>query len=338
MNKIKFRKIGNIKFLYFLLTLFIILLSFSSIAIGVANISIKDCFEIFFSNLFSETPETSTEIIIMKLRVPRILLALLTGVNLAVTGAVYQSIFKNSMADPYILGVSSGASLGAAIGFLIGGFIPIFAFVGAIIANALVFLLSGVKGKSSTIRLLLAGIGINYLFSSALALIRTYSNDRQIELFMWGMGNFSTATYKRVIVLALISAPILIYFFLNRKNLNLLLLGEDVAKSLGVDSVTLRRNLLIASSILIATTVSFTGTIGFVGLIIPHMIRMVMGSNYRKNFIFIAMLGMIFLLVCDNISRSVLENTEVPIGIVTSIFGAPYFMYLVYKERKKVEG
>ncbi|MGL4449671.1 MAG: FecCD family ABC transporter permease [Sarcina sp.] len=338
MNKIKLEKIGNIKFLYFLLTLFIIILAISSIAVGVANISVKDCFEIFFTNLFGGQVEGAREVIIMKLRVPRILLALLTGVNLAVTGAIYQSVFKNSMADPYILGVSSGASLGAAIGFLIGGFIPIFAFVGAIVANLLVFLLSGLKGKSSTIRLLLAGIGINYLFSSMLSLIRTYSNDRQIELFMWGMGNFSTATYERVLVLFVISMPILIYFFINRKNLNLLLLGEDVAKSLGVDSVNLRRNLLVASSILIATTVSFTGTIGFVGLIIPHVIRMIMGSNYRKNFIFTAMLGMVFLLICDNISRAVLENTEIPIGIVTSIFGAPYFMYLVYKERKKVDG
>ncbi|MGL4656458.1 MAG: FecCD family ABC transporter permease [Sarcina sp.] len=338
MNKIKFEKIGNIKILYFLLTLLIVFLAIASIAVGVANISVKDCFEIFFSNLFSGEIDGAKEVIIMKLRVPRILLAILTGANLAVTGAVYQAIFKNSMADPYILGVSSGASLGAAIGFLIGGFIPVFAFVGAIIANLLVFLLSGVKGKSGTIRLLLAGIGINYLFSSLLALVRTYSNDRQIELFMWGMGNFSTATYDRVIILFLISAPILIYFFVNRKNLNLLLLGEDVAKSLGVDSVKLRRKLLVASSMLIASTVSFTGTIGFVGLIIPHIIRMLMGANYRKNFIFTAMLGMVFLLLCDNISRAILENSEIPIGIVTSVFGAPYFMYLVYKERKKVDG
>ncbi|MGL5068853.1 MAG: FecCD family ABC transporter permease [Sarcina sp.] len=337
MNKINLKKVGNIKFLYFLFSVLIIFLAIASIAVGVANISVKDCFDIFLENLFGGEIESSKEIIIMQLRVPRILLALLTGVNLALTGAIYQAIFRNSMADPYMLGVSSGASLGAALGFLIGGFIPVFAFIGAIIANFLVFLLSGVRGKSSTIRLLLAGIGINYLFSSALALIRTYSNDRQIELFMWGMGNFSTATYDRVIVLTIISMPILIYFFLNRKNLNLLLLGEEVAKSLGVDSIKLRRNLLIASSILIATTVSFTGTIGFVGLIIPHIIRMVMGSNYRKNFVFTAMLGMVFLLVCDNISRSLLENSEVPIGIVTSIFGAPYFMYLVYKERKKVE-
>ena len=338
MNKVNLKKIGNIKLLYFLFSLLIIFLAISSIAVGVANISVKDCFEVFFTNLFGGEVEGTKQIIIMQLRVPRILLALLTGVNLAVTGAIYQAIFRNSMADPYILGVSSGASLGAAIGFVIGGFIPVFAFVGAIVANLLVFLLSGVRGKSSTVRLLLAGIGINYLFSSALSLIRTYSNDRQIELFMWGMGNFSTATYERVMVLGIISIPILIYFFLNRKNLNLLLLGEDVAKSLGVDSVKLRRNLLIASSILIATTVSFTGTIGFVGLIIPHVIRMIMGSNYRKNFVFTAMLGMVFLLMCDNISRALLENSEVPIGIVTSIFGAPYFMYLVYKERKKVEG
>lgn len=337
MNLNKLKKIGNIRFLYFLLIIFIIFFSTISIAIGVADISFKESFEVLFSNIFGHRNDTAMDIIIMRLRVPRILLALITGVNLAISGAVYQAIFRNSMADPYVLGVSSGASLGAAIGFLIGGFSPIFAFVGAVIANMLVFYLSGVSGKTSTVRLLLAGMGINYLFSSILSLIRTYSNDRELELFVWGMGSLSSASYSRVIILLVISIPILTVFFIYRKELNLLLMGEETAKSLGVDAGKLRKKLLILSSILIATTVSFTGTIGFVGLIIPHMVRMIMGSNYRKTLPFTAMFGMIFLLLCDNISRSLLSNSEIPIGIVTSIFGAPYFIYLVYKDRKRVE-
>ena len=335
MKRINLNKIGNIKTLYFLLSMLVIILGISSIAVGIADISIKESFDIFLSNLFGMGNGTPQEIIIMKLRVPRILLALITGVNLSVCGAVYQAIFKNSMADPYILGVSSGASLGAAFAFLLGGIIPIYAFAGAVVANILVFTLAGVKGKSSRIRLLLAGMGINYLFSSMLSLIRVYSNDRELELFMWGMGSFACASYKRVGILFVISLPIIIYFFVHRKNLNLLLLGEDTAKALGVDCVKLRRKLLVASSILIATTVSFTGTIGFVGLIIPHIIRMLVGANYRKNFVLTMFLGMIFMLLCDNISRSLLQNSEIPIGIVTSVFGAPYFMYLVYKERRK---
>lgn len=335
MLKINSEKKGNIKFLYFLLTVFVVLLGVASITVGIADITIKESFEIFFSNILGGDNMSPQEIIIMKLRVPRILLALLTGVNLAICGSVYQAIFKNSMADPYVLGVSSGASLGAAIGFMLGSFTPFYAFIGAVVANLLVFILAGTKGKSSTIRLLLAGMGINYLFSSILSLLRVYSNNREIELFMWGMGSFASASYKRVIILFLVSLPIIIYFFINRKNLNLLVLGEDVAKSLGVDCIKIRRNLLITSSILIATTISFTGTIGFVGLIIPHIIRMIMGANYRKNFVFTIFLGMIFMLLCDNLSRSLLENSEVPIGIVTSIIGAPYFIYLVYKERKK---
>lgn len=337
MNLNKLKKIGNIKFLYFLLIIFIIFFSTISIAIGVADISFKESFEVLFSNIFGHGNDTAMDIIIMRLRVPRILLALITGVNLAISGAVYQAIFRNSMADPYVLGVSSGASLGAAIGFLIGGFSPIFAFVGAVIANMLVFYLSGVSGKTSTVRLLLAGMGINYLFSSILSLIRTYSNDRELELFVWGMGSLSSASYSRVIILLVISIPILTVFFIYRKELNLLLMGEETAKSLGVDAGKLRKKLLILSSILIATTVSFTGTIGFVGLIIPHMVRIIMGSNYRKTLPFTAMFGMMFLLLCDNISRSLLSNSEIPIGIVTSIFGAPYFIYLVYKDRKRVE-
>lgn len=338
MKQNRFKKIGNIKKIYFLLIIFVIFFSIISIAIGVADISFKESFEVLFSNIFGAGNGSANDLIVMRLRVPRIFLALITGINLAVSGAVYQAIFRNSMADPYILGVSSGASLGAAIGFFIGGFSPFYAFAGALIANTLVFYLSGVKGKTSTVRLLLAGMGINYLFSSALSLIRTYSNDRKLELFMWGMGSLSSASYTRVITLLVISVPILIMFFIYRKELNLLLMGEETAKALGVDATKIRKRLLILCSVLIATTVSFTGTIGFVGLIIPHIVRMLMGSNYRKTLPFTALFGMIFLLLCDNISRSILPNSEIPIGIITSIFGAPYFIYLVYKDRKRVEG
>ena len=149
------------------------------------------------------------------------------------------------------------------------------------------------------------------------------------------MGSLSAASYTRVFILSIVTIPSLIVFLILRKELNILLMGEDVAKALGVDVGRVRKILLGISSLLIATTVCFTGTIGFVGLIIPHIVRIVFGSNYRVTLPITAFLGMLFLLLCDNLSRALLPSGEIPIGVITSLLGAPYFMYLIYKQRKR---
>ncbi|MGL5677765.1 MAG: FecCD family ABC transporter permease [Cellulosilyticaceae bacterium] len=339
MNWIKNRGEGNIKFLYFLLLVSVITLGLVSITIGVANITVGETIQILLNQLFNfpinETISAGQQTIILQVRVPRILLAMLTGANLAVTGAIYQSLFRNAMADPFMLGISSGASLGAGIGFLIGGFIPAYAFGGAIVANILVVVLAGSKGQVSTIRLLLGGMAINYFFSSFLSLIRTYSPDRNLTLFSWGMGSLAGGSYERVGILAVLSIPILTVFYIYRKELNLLSLGDDHAKSLGVDVNRIRKLFLVLSSLVIAATVSFTGTVGFVGLIIPHMVRLLFGSNYKYTLLINLFFGMLFVMLCDNISRTFIPSSEVPLGIVTSLFGAPYFMYLIYQDRKR---
>lgn len=341
-TKYKLQGIGNIKLLYFLLTLSVIIFAIISITIGVADITVTDTFHIIWSQLTGQDVGAhitkGQQTIILNLRIPRILMAILTGMNLAVTGAVYQAIFRNDMADPYMLGISSGASLGAAIGFITSGFSPFYAFAGALVANVLVIGLSGMKGKVSTIRLLLSGLAINYFFSALLSLIKTYSEDKLLTIFTWGMGSLSAASYSRVIILSIITVPVFIIFLILRKELNILLMGEDAAKALGLDVGRIRKILLGVSSLLIATTVAFTGTIGFVGLIIPHVVRLIFGSNYRKTLPITAFLGMIFLLLCDNLSRALMPSGEIPIGIITSLLGAPYFMYLIYKQRKREQG
>ena len=329
----------NIRALYILLTLGLIVFAGISIIIGVADISVGDIMNIIGARLgltsLKEHISFGQETIIWNLRMPRILMALLTGVNLAITGAIYQAIFRNDMADPYMLGVSSGASLGAALGFLLGGFLPLWAFVGALLANALVISLSGIKGKVSPIRLLLSGLAINYFFAALLSYIRLQGEDRQIAMFVWGMGTLSAASYNRVGILFAITVPVLGLFLIYRKELNLLLMGEEAAKAMGVDVSKVRKRLLVASSILIATNVAFTGTIGFVGLIIPHVVRLLFGSNYKRTLPLCGFLGMYFVLFCDDLSRAVSSKGEVPLGIVTALFGAPYFMYLIYKERRR---
>ena len=169
MKKLMIKE-GNIKYLYFLLLVIVLLAALLSITIGVANITPRQTLNIIGHHLFNfplnDNIALGQQRIIMQIRLPRILLALLTGANLAVTGAIYQSLFKNAMADPFMLGISSGASLGAGLGFMLGGFVPFYAFIGALVANAFVILLAGAKGKVATIRLLLGGMAINYLFSS----------------------------------------------------------------------------------------------------------------------------------------------------------------------------
>ncbi len=335
----KNRLVGNIRSLYFLLTLFLVLFACVSVVIGVADVSVSQVINIIGYKLgFNSLAEGITPgkvTIIWDLRMPRILMALLTGINLAVTGAVYQAVFRNDMADPYMLGVSSGASLGAALGFIIGGFLPLWAFIGAMVANVLVLKLSGTKGGKSTFRLLLAGLAMNYFFSSILSYIRISSNNNQLAVFVWGMGSFGAASYTRVLILLVITIPALILFFVYRKELNMLLLGEEAAKSMGVNVREVRQILLVTSSILIAANVAFTGTIGFVGLIIPHMVRLIFGSNYKKTLPLCAFFGMYFVLFCDDLARGLTSAGEMPIGIITSLFGAPYFMYLIVKERRK---
>lgn len=327
------------KKLYRILVYLTLILAIGSITVGASKIHPLEVIKVLFYTLMGKTQASELDqgqwMVIIQLRIPRILMALLTGVNLAVTGAIYQALFKNDMADPFMLGISSGASLGAGIGFMLGGFSPLYAFIGALGANVLVASLAGTKGKTSTIRLLLSGLAINYFFSAILSLLRTYSDNKNLMLFAWGMGSLSGASYNRVMILASVTLPILCIFFFYRKELNLLLMGEDAAKAMGVAVSRLRRIFLILSSLLVATTVCFTGTIAFVGLIIPHMVRLMFGANYNRTLPFTGILGMCFVLLCDNLSRALLSTSEIPIGIITSLFGAPYFMYLIYRERKR---
>lgn len=328
----------NVLSLYVILTIGIIGFTLVSICIGVSDITVGNVFNIICSRLgitsLAEEISHGQEMIIINLRVPRVLMALLVGINLSTTGAVYQALFRNDMADPYMLGISAGASFGAGIGIMINGFLPMWAFMGAIFANILVIVLAGVKGRVSTIRLLLAGLAINYFFSAVLSYLKIQSEDSQMAMFAWGMGTLAGSTYKRLIILGVITLIVVVVFMTYRKELNMLLLGEEVAISMGVSTHKVMWVLFGTSSLLIATTVAFTGTIGFVGLIIPHIVRIIFGSDYKKTIPICMFLGMYFVLFCDDIARSVIPNKEVPIGIITSLIGAPYFMWLLHRNRR----
>ncbi len=317
---------------------------------GVADISFKQTALIVISkipivNNFVSTGgiKATSIIILLNLRLPRIFLACLVGAALSVVGTSFQGIFKNPMADPFVLGVSSGAALGATVAMVFLKEIHFFgmsiiaftAFIGAIITTFLVYSIARVGTKVPVATLLLAGIAINYLLSSIISLMMTFNSDNIEKIVMWTMGSFSTAGWDEVILLFIIIVPSILFISTYSRDLNIMLLGEDSARSLGIDVNGFKKHIFIISTLMVAAVVSVSGIIGFVGLIIPHAIRMIFGSDNRVVIPFSALGGAIFLVICDTIARVVVPPSEIPVGIITSIFGVPFFVYLLYKTKKK---
>ena len=318
---------------------------------GVANISLKQTALIIMSRIPIVNKLVSLDgikytsvIILLNLRLPRIFLAGLVGAALSVVGTSYQGIFKNPMADPFILGVSSGAALGATITmvflkethFFGISMISFSAFVGAIITTFFVYNIARVGTKVPVVTLLLAGVAINYLLSAIISLMMTFNRDNIEEIVMWTMGSFSTAGLGDVILLSIVTVPSILFISAFSKDLNIMLLGEDSARSLGIDVNGLKKYIFVISTLMVAAVVSVSGIIGFVGLIVPHAIRMICGPDNRVVIPFSAIFGAMFLIICDTLARGILPPSEIPVGIITSIFGVPFFIFLLYKAKKKV--
>ncbi len=317
---------------------------------GVADISLKQTALIIISKIpilnkivSLDGINPTSAIILVNLRLPRIILSCLVGAALSVVGTSFQGIFKNPMADPFILGVSSGAALGATItmvflneiNFLGMSMVAFNAFVGAIITTFLVYNIARVGTKVPVTTLLLSGVAINYLLSSLISLMMTFNRDNIEKIVMWTMGSFSTAGWNEVILLFIIVVPSILLIFTFSRDLNIMLLGEESARSLGVDVNGLKKYILLISTLMVAAVVSVSGIIGFVGLIVPHSIRMILGPDNRVVIPFSALGGAIFLIICDTLARAVVPPSEIPVGIITSIFGVPFFIYLLYRTKKK---
>jgi len=317
---------------------------------GVADISFKQTAIIVLSKIpilnnfvFTDGIKSTSVIILLNLRLPRILLACLVGAALSVVGTSFQGIFKNPMADPFVLGVSSGAALGATITmaflkeihFFGMSMVAFTAFIGAIITTFLVYNIARVGTKVPVATLLLAGIAINYLLSSIISLMMTFNNNDIEKIVMWTMGSFSTAGWNEVILLFIIVVPSILFISTFSRDLNIMLLGEDSARSLGIDVNGFKKHIFVISTLMVAAVVSVSGIIGFVGLIVPHAIRMIFGSDNRVVIPFSALGGAIFLIICDTLARVIVPPSEIPVGIITSIFGVPFFIYLLYRTKKK---
>jgi iron complex transport system permease protein len=320
-----------------LLILLLILTIIISTAIGSTRISPEIVAKIFLNKLLSneKTWYTSQEVIIMDIRLPRVLLGALVGAALSTAGCAMQGLLKNPMADPYIIGISSGAAVGASLAFVLLLPVQIVSFVFAAISIFVVYNISKVGGKVPVDTLLLSGIAAGSLLAAITSLI-IYTAGVPHQIIFWLMGGLWTADWEKVKISAVMVIFGVLMIYKQGWNLNVMLLGEEQASYLGIDIEYMKRYVLLFAALITASAVSVSGIIGFVGLIIPHIMRILTGPDHRVLLSASALAGAIFLVSADAIARTVMEPAELPVGIITALFGAPFFIYLLRKRRKSI--
>ena len=309
----------------------IIAMTIAGICLGSVRISIGNIVQAIFS---PQNVNRNTAYIIRNLRIPRVISAILDGAALALCGVVFQSVFRNPMADSYVLGVSSGASFFVGLGFVIGiSFadvsLPVVAFIGAMLTTALLFAIS----RKNTSSLLLTGIALNF-FLSALTTLTIYLSNRQADnILFWTLGSLGSSSWTRVLILACVLASATIITGSNSTAMDLLLMDDSTAISSGVDVKKTRIILLAVASVVTATVVCFCGIIGFVGLMSPHFVRLLVGPKHRRLLPLSMLMGSAILLFSDIVCRFAIAPSELPIGIITSVLGAPVFLTLLRRKR-----
>lgn len=328
------------------LVLVLIAAMFLALAVGTVKIPMEQIYAAVISQLQSGTSldgalKGSVHDIVWQLRLPRIVLAAAVGAGLASSGVIMQAIVKNPLADPYILGISSGASLGATAAILLGigafmgeNFIGLAAFTGAFAISLLVLFISNLGGRSNSVKLLLAGMALSAVCSAFSSFIVYFANNKEgmQSIAYWMMGSFAGAKWENLMIIAPIVILAVLFLWTQSRMLNLMLLGDESALTLGTDLHIYRQIYLLVSSLIVGFVVYSAGMIGFVGLVVPHVIRMLVGTDHKKLIPVAALTGAIFLVVADGLCRIIIPRTELPIGILISIIGAPCFVYLMIKK------
>lgn len=316
-----------------------------SVTLGSAKISVSEVYKVLGYKIlgiksFSEYATGPIHDVVWIIRFPRVVLAIAIGMALSISGVVIQAIVKNPLADPYILGISSGASLGATFAIMLGfgavlggNFVGVMAFIGALLVSFGVLLLANIKGSATSSKLILAGMALSAVCSSFSNFIIYIANDKtgMQSVTYWLLGSLAGAKWETNIVILPVVIIACIFFWSRYRVLNLMLLGDDVSITLGTDLHKPRHIYLIITSIMIGLSVYCAGVIGFVGLIIPHAVRMLFGTDHKKLIPISALVGAIFMICADALSRIVIPNSEMPIGILISMIGAPVFIYLMVK-------
>ncbi|MCL2317674.1 MAG: iron ABC transporter permease [Methanomassiliicoccaceae archaeon] len=321
-----------------------------SVTVGGRDIAFFDVYKTIFDHLFGPSASAGTkewmdDYIVWNLRLPRALFAAIAGAGLAVGGAVMQSVMKNPLADPYTTGISSGACFGVAVGMVLGltalGELGSFgivanAFIFALIPMTLIVLLAP-RRNTSPATLILAGVALSYLFNALNTLLLvTTDAEKLASVYRWQIGSLENMTWEGVLIMSVITiAGLIVISFLSKK-LNIMALGDAQAKSLGLDVNTMRIICLVVMSLMVASVIAFAGIIGFIGLVSPHIVRMIIGSDNRFVIPAAAAFGAAFLMVADIVARMLSDIGAVPVGVVISFVGAPIFLYLIIKQRRNI--
>ncbi len=331
--------------IFLFLLLLLIAVTLFSIRFGAITITWPDIYSAFNKSVFSSGDLNLTERIFLDIRLPRALAGVVVGASLAMSGVLMQALFRNPIVEPGLIGTSSGAAFGAALYFVLGATfrfnagtwtLPIAAAAGGTVATAIVFFLSRNRsqGRSSVISLLLTGIAVNALFLSGVGFLSYIARDPQARsITFWNLGTLSGANWNSVIIISISSVGCLLLALRQTKYLNALMMGEEEALLLGVNIKRLQLVVMTINIILVAVATAFVGVISFVGLIVPHALRLIRGSDNRYLLISSAMLGGILLGLADLTARLALAPAELPIGIVTSVVGVPVFIYLLRKNQ-----
>lgn len=324
-----------------LIFLFFILLISIAVALtqGVLSISSADVFKTLITHLnpFDDNIQINRlwDTVIWEIRLPRIILAVFVGIALAIAGTVYQGCFRNPLVEPYILGVESGAAFGAALAIVIPTFflsLQLSAFIFGILAVFGAYFLARIRGETPVVTLILSGVIIGSVFSALVSILQYISTDAALrQIVFWLMGGFYYTTWEDVFY---IIPVVLICFFtiwILSWKLNVLSMGDDEAKTLGVNPERFKAIFILLATLATAMCVSAVGVIAWVGLMMPHAARMILGPDHRYMLLAAAFLGAIYLVICDTLARS-LTTSEIPVGIITSLIGAPYLIYLIRRK------
>tara|TARA_Y100000589_G_scaffold167901_1_gene159797 strand:- start:1278 stop:2294 length:1017 start_codon:yes stop_codon:yes gene_type:complete len=336
---------NNKKFILFVIVMSILLVAFIAIGLiaGQYPIQIADIPSIW------DSKHTTTKLVLLELRLPRIICAMFIGALLAITGSCMQGIFRNPLVEPSFIGISAGAA-SAVVLFLVvlkpmliqyiplnHYVVPCVAFIGSVVTVKIVIHLASIQGRVSIGALLLSGIAVNAFCGALMGICIYFADDAQLRsITFWNLGSLASVGWQEVWILSPVFLIGLIYLFNMRYELDVASLGEEQAISLGIDMQSLTRRIVYSTCFIVGATVAFAGIIGFVGLLVPHITRFLVGANYKFLLIGSALMGSIVLLASDITARSCLDGAELPLGSITALLGAPFFIYQISKLRKEI--
>ena len=316
---------------------------------GTQVIDLSRILKIFLESLTAVSQSSvgtdPTNVILVQVRLPRLLLAFLVGGSLAAVGVSLQALLRNPLADPFVLGISSGAALGAAIAILFGvgvsmwsiSALPICAFLGAVVSLFIIYRIAATHYGFSIYTLLLAGVVLSAIFSAFIMFLTSVADpNRAFGMYAWLMGSLTGPDYTTLGILAAYLGVGLIVLGSQAQSLNLLTLGEEAARSLGVEVERVKKLVFFATALMTGAVVAFSGLIGFVGLIVPHAVRLALGADHRLLLPIAGLTGGIFLMVADTVARTLFSPTEIPVGVVTALVGGPVFLYLLMNRRAQL--